>query len=259
MSYERVTSAAPVTAAARRRVAPGSAGAHDEPHEQDEQDERRRRSSPMKNAHPDRGGMSGGLLLGQLAEVLDESPEPPRSSLMPPAPRSGRATRPPRAQAVLASCPSMTRTVAVGSMKFAVPTATAVAPARRNSTASVPYVTPPIPTIGTLTAFCHLPDHAQCDRLDRRAGKAAHEARELGTVRFSASMAMPSSVLMSETASAPSASTERAISAMSVTLGLSLTMSVRSVTARQARVTAAAERSPSRTPFRLRRRWGTRC
>ncbi len=46
---------------------------------------------------------------------------------------------------------------------------------------------------------------------------------------------------MSDTASAPSASTERAIETMSVTLGLSLTMRVRLVAALHAAVTRAAE------------------
>ena len=51
---------------------------------------------------------------------------------------------------------------------------------------------------------------------------------------------MPSRVLMSETLSAPSASTAQAIEAMSVTLGESFTIIVRGHARRQARVTAAA-------------------
>ena len=45
-------------------------------------------------------------------------------------------------------------------------------------------------------------------------------------------MAMPMSVLMSEMASAPADSAARAISAISVTLGVSLTMSGRAVASR---------------------------
>ena len=56
----------------------------------------------------------------------------------------------------------------------------------------------------------------------------------------STSILMPMRVLMSETLSAPSASTARAISAMSVTLGESFTMSVLSYTCRTARTTLAA-------------------
>ena len=68
--------------------------------------------------------------------------------------------------------------------------------------------------------------------------------------RVSASIAMPSSVLMSETASAPSASTARAISTMSVTFGLSFTISGRCVAARHARTTdaAAAQSVPNAIP-----------
>ena len=48
--------------------------------------------------------------------------------------------------------PSMTSTVAVGLTKFAVPVATAVAPASMNSTASSPVAMPPMPSTGTETA-----------------------------------------------------------------------------------------------------------
>ena len=49
--------------------------------------------------------------------------------------------------------PSMISTVACGFTKFAVPTATAVAPASMNSTASVAHEMPPIPSSGTSTAW----------------------------------------------------------------------------------------------------------
>ena len=58
--------------------------------------------------------------------------------------------------------------------------------------------------------------------------------------RFSISTAIPISVLMSETESAPSASTARAMSAMLVTLGESFTISVLSYTLRTAFTTLAA-------------------
>ena len=44
-----------------------------------------------------------------------------------------------------------------GSIKLAVPTCMDVAPARKNSMASVAFIIPPIPTMGILTALytCH--------------------------------------------------------------------------------------------------------
>ena len=47
----------------------------------------------------------------------------------------------------------MISTVACGFTKFAVPTATAVAPASMNSTASVAHEMPPMPSSGTSTAL----------------------------------------------------------------------------------------------------------
>ena len=47
----------------------------------------------------------------------------------------------------------MMRIAAMGSAKVAVPTCTAEAPAMRNSSASLAFVTPPAPMIGTLTAW----------------------------------------------------------------------------------------------------------
>ena len=55
--------------------------------------------------------------------------------------------------AIYFSIPSITSRVVLGLWKLAVPTETAVAPARMNSSASSAVAIPPIPIIGTLTAL----------------------------------------------------------------------------------------------------------
>ena len=67
----------------------------------------------------------------------------------------------------------MTSMVAVGFTKLAVPTATPVAPARINSSASSAVVTPPMPMIGDLYGVGHLVDHTHSDGVNGRAGDAA--------------------------------------------------------------------------------------
>src|SRR6185312_11000520 len=57
-----------------------------------------------------------------------------------------------RRSAQYAARPSSTFLAAVGSAKLAVPTCTAVAPARRNSTASSVVAMPPMPITGIFTA-----------------------------------------------------------------------------------------------------------
>ena len=98
---------------------------------------------------------------------------------------------------------------------------------------------PPRPITGIFTAF------AVCQTILTATGLTAGPERPPVTVdrhgrRRSTSTAIPMSVLMSETASAPSASTARAISVMSVTLGDSLTMTTPGNASLTARVTAAA-------------------
>ena len=122
----------------------------------------------------------------------------------------------------------MTSMVAWGLTKFAVPTATAVAPASMNSTASVPLEMPPMPRSGTFTALWHCHTQRRATGLMAGPEKPA-KGRDVSVQRRSASMAMPMSVLMREMASAPADSAARAISAISVTLGVSLTMSGRAV------------------------------
>ena len=114
----------------------------------------------------------------------------------------------------------------VGSMKFAVPISIAVAPAKKNSIASSAEEMPPSPTTGIFTAF------ATCHTILRATGfthaplSPPVPMLSLGFL-FSMSIDIPIRVLISDTASAPSSSTARAISVMLVTLGESLTMSVR--------------------------------
>ena len=81
-----------------------------------------------------------------------------------------------------------------------------------------------------------LPYHAQGDGLDSRAGQAAGDIAQ----QVLMSMAMPVRVLMSDTASAPAASTALAMTVISVTFGDSLTMTGFRVWSLTLRVTAAA-------------------
>ena len=124
-------------------------------------------------------------------------------------------------------------------MKLAVPTCTAVAPARMNSSASVAFMMPPMPMIGTLTA------RATSQTMRSATGLIAGPERPpvmLASTgrRFLRSIAMPIRVLISDSASAPASTQACAMATMSVTLGESLTISGFLVTARQALTTLAA-------------------
>ena len=115
--------------------------------------------------------------------------------------------------------------VTAGSMKLAVPISIAVAPAMRNSMASSAVMMPPSPTTGIFTAF------ATCQTILTATGFTAGPLSPPVPMlsleqRFSMSMDIPIKVLMSDTESAPSASTAFAISVMLVTLGDNFTMSV---------------------------------
>ena len=84
---------------------------------------------------------------------------------------------------------------------------------------------PPSPTTGIFTAL------ATCQTILKAIGFTAAPLIPPVTVdkiglRFSASIAIPSKVLMSDTLSAPAPSAARAISVMSVTFGESFTISV---------------------------------
>ena len=122
--------------------------------------------------------------------------------------------------------PSITLSETVGSTKFEVPICTAVAPANINSTASRHEAIPPNPITGMRTAFavCHTIRSATGFTQGPESPPVTVE--RIGFLR-SASTAIPSRVLISDTASAPSASTARAISVMSVTFGESFTIRVR--------------------------------
>src|SRR5574341_1332295 len=133
--------------------------------------------------------------------------------------------------------PSRTSTVARGFMKFPVPIATADAPASRNSTASSPQVTPPTPTMGMGTAL--ETSHTMRTAIGRIAGPDSPPVHEASFGRrVSTSMAMPTTVLISDTAVAPPAWAALAVSAMSVTFGDSFTMVGKWVDPRTARVTS---------------------
>ena len=116
--------------------------------------------------------------------------------------------------------PSTTSWVVYGLMKLAVPTETAVAPAIINSRASSALAIPPIPMIGIFTAF------ATWYTMRTATGFTAGpdippvllaRAKVLRLI----SIFIPVMVLIRETTSAPPLSAARAISVMSVTLGLS--------------------------------------
>ena len=110
-------------------------------------------------------------------------------------------------------------------MKFAVPIWMAEAPASMNSTASFQFMIPPKPMTGIFTAL------ATCHTIRKAMGFTAAPdippvtVESIGRLR-SASIAIPSRVLMRETLSAPPFSAARAISVMSVTFGESFTISV---------------------------------
>ena len=119
--------------------------------------------------------------------------------------------------------PAATFTDIEGSMKLAVPISIADAPARRNSTASAAEEIPPRPMTGIFTAL------ATCHTIRTATGFTQGPDNPPVTIerrgrRFSISIDMPRRVLISESESAPAASAARAMSAILVTLGDSLTM-----------------------------------
>lgn len=142
----------------------------------------------------------------------------------PKAPIISRTLRQP-CRSKYSSIPRATFTVTAGSMKLAVPISMAEAPAKRNSMASRAFMIPPKPTTGIFTAL------ATCHTIRKAMGFTAAPdmppvtVESIGRLR-SASIAIPSRVLMRETLSAPPFSAARAISVMSVTFGESFTISV---------------------------------
>ena len=110
-------------------------------------------------------------------------------------------------------------------MKLCAPTATAVAPASKNSIASSALAIPPIPMIGMFTAF------ATCHTIRSATGFTAGPERPpviLPSNGFLVliSIAIPVNVLIMEIASAPASSTAFAICTISVTFGESFTITV---------------------------------
>ncbi len=110
--------------------------------------------------------------------------------------------------------------MAQGFLKFAVPTATAAAPAMMNSRASSADWIPPIPMTGMLTArqVCHTIRSATGFIAGPDSPPVLFATLN---VLFFTSILMPVMVLISESASAPPASAAFAISVMSVTFGVS--------------------------------------
>ena len=127
------------------------------------------------------------------------------------APISGRSRRGknPRSDAENAASSEAIRRPAAGSRKFSVPTATQRAPAARKSRASRPLAMPPMPTTGIETRRAtdgHLLERdrrAPRARIRRRCRRPSHGRPLAG------SSAIPLSVLISATASAPAPSRRR--------------------------------------------------
>ena len=120
-------------------------------------------------------------------------------------PSSVRARAPDGAASEPPASSARTRGPAIGSRKFAVPTATAVAPAARNASASAPDSIPPMPITGTDDRGRH-PTHL-AERVGRgspgpRAPRCPPPARRRACAGPSA---VASSVLISDSASAPPA------------------------------------------------------
>ena len=117
-----------------------------------------------------------------------------------------------------------TRAGARGSAKVAVPTWTALAPARISSAASPPVAMPPTPTIvRSGSAACT--SWTARTAIGWMAGPERPPPREPDPSRYdpvSGSMARPRTVLTSVTASAPPARAASAMGTRSVTFGLSL-------------------------------------
>ena len=110
-------------------------------------------------------------------------------------------------------------------MKLAVPICMAVAPHIINSMASLAFIIPPRPMTGIFTALATWCTIRSATGLTQGPDKPPVPMLKL-LRRRSISTLIPIKVLMSDTESAPSASTARAISAMSVTLGESFTIKV---------------------------------
>ena len=135
----------------------------------------------------------------------------------------------------------MTRSGVAGSAKFAVPTATAVAPAHRNSIASAGSTMPPMPRIGIFTAA------AACQTRRTATGCSAGPESPPCTLprkgrRRSTSITIAGIVLLIESASAPASSAARAKTVTSGTFGASFTSSGSRVAARAAETTAESVR-----------------
>ena len=133
----------------------------------------------------------------------------------------------------------MIRLQAKGSVRFAAPTCTAVAPASSISITFSALLMPPMPMMGTETASY------TCHTIRRATGNTAGPEKPpmmLASTgrRVRGSMRMPSSVLIRLRPSAPASSQARATAAMSVTLGVSLMNTGLRATALTAFVTSAA-------------------
>ena len=116
------------------------------------------------------------------------------------------------------------RAAARGSRKLSVPTATSVAPARSNASASRPLWTPPIPTTGIVTRSATSATWASA--IGRTAGPDTPPVPPPSHGSpLSGASAIPLRVLISETASAPASCAARATAPGSVALGVSLTIS----------------------------------
>src|SRR5450756_1081099 len=133
----------------------------------------------------------------------------------------------------------MMSSMAVGLMKVAVPTCTAVVPAMMNSTASCQVEIPPMPTTGMWTARATSQTMRRAMGLMHGPDSPAVTLSKTG-LRAWISTARALNVLTRETASAPACSQAIAIAVMSSALGDSLTMSGLLHTRRTAVTTPAA-------------------
>ena len=104
-----------------------------------------------------------------------------------------------------------------------VPICTIVAPAKRNSTTSLAVAIPPIPIIGIFTALNTLCTLAIAMGLIAGPDRPPKVVLSLG-LRVFKSIAIPTTVLIALTASAPPDSAAWAISSIRVTLGLNFIM-----------------------------------
>src|SRR6266851_3766457 len=112
-----------------------------------------------------------------------------------------------------------TREHAEGSCMISVPTAITEAPASSSSRASRPVRTPPVPMIGTsgnAALTCHT--HRTATGLMAGPDRPPYRAANTGRI-VAGSMAMPSSVLISDRPSAPAVTQALATATMSVTSG----------------------------------------